>query len=634
MKTANGCLVKEFQPTSLFKRGLIWLVGFALAGFSNLILASKPDTPLNNQLRGHPAPYLALHGEDPVAWQQWDEQTVARAKRENKILLLSVGYFACHWCHVMQRETYQDEQVAQLLNDSYIPVKIDRELEPALDLRLTQFAQKTIGRAAWPLNVFITPEGYPMHVVLYAPKVHFMRTATQLQTLWEKDPEQIRQLVRTKAEEGFALPSPDLDKSKFERIVANSVPSVMARADQLSGGFGEQNKFPWVPQVQFLLNIHQAMPNSELGEFLRLTLDSMNRLGLNDHLSGGFFRYTVDPNWSVPHFEKMLDDNANLAALYLNAAKVFGAEHYRQVAMRTLDFMQRSMMHRQGGMVSSLSAVNEQGEEGAVYLWDDKQLSEVLDADELTLVRALWRLDRPHELPGGNHLRYYESIEQVSTRTGEEVSALKERLLSASTKLLRVREMRELPIDDKRLAGWNGLALHAFALAASQPGMAHYRSTARQLRNYLINHLWDDTQLLRAVLQGKPHGSASLEDYSYVARGLLTWAELTGEPSDFQLVRKVVEQGWSRFFRKNGWFSEDTSLLADPGAVDLMPDRGNPSSASVLISTTLALSRYVDIPHYKQLALSALNRGEERLRRFPFWYVSHLSALRLALRQP
>ncbi len=251
---------------------------------------------LTNRLEDHPAPYLALHGNDPVHWQEWGEETVEYARKSNKILFLSIGYFACHWCHVMQQESYQDPQIAKLINDFFVPVKVDRELDPALDRRLMDFTQRILGRGGWPLNVFITPDGYPIYSLLYAPPAQFAITLNRLKALWENDPQKVLNVVRNETIHTFIDADPVIDRATILPMFDYATQKIIARSDALEGGFGQQQKFPSTPQLHYLLTQYEITPSGDLETFLTLSLDAMANLGVRDQLIGGFFRYSVDPS--------------------------------------------------------------------------------------------------------------------------------------------------------------------------------------------------------------------------------------------------------------------------------------------------------------------------------------------------
>jgi len=586
--------------------------------------------PAVNQLRDHPAPYLGLHGDDPVAWQTWGSDAVQTARAENKIMFVSVGYFACHWCHVMQQESYQNQAVAEVLNDHFVSIKVDRELEPALDNRLMSFAQATLGQGGWPLNVFLTPEGHPIFALLYVPREQFQQVIERIQQLWQEDPDKVRALVAQQQAREIAPLDADLDIPSLQALLQAAPQQVMARADTFLGGFGNQSKFPSAPQLDYLLEQYRQTADEEIKEFLLLTLDAMATQGIHDHLSGGFFRYAVDPAWEVPHFEKMLYDNANLAMLYIKAGRQFNRQDYHQVARHTLDFMADNMW-QDGALVSSFSAVDDDNIEGGYYLWQREQVAEILNQQEFAVVAAAWGLDRNSELDAGNQLRWHQSLADLSQQTGIAVAQLLATLQSAANKMLAVRKQRSLPVDDKLLAGWNGLALSAFVMGAREYPSEEYRGIAAQLKTFLATRVWDGSNLTRALAGGERYGTASLEDFAYVSRGLLHWAQLSTNPDDLELAAQLARTGWKLFFVDNGWYRQAASLLAPPVGIELMEDGASPSPAAVLISASFSIATQLDDQQWLKLIRGAVNRGDNEIEASPFWFASHMLALQQVL---
>ncbi len=308
------------------------------------LLALPVQAALLNELRDHPSPYLAMHGADPVHWQIWGPDALERARSENRLLFISSGYFACHWCHVMQRESYQNPETAALLNRHFIPVKIDRELQPALDAHLIEFVQRTRGSAGWPLNVFLTPEGYPLLGMTYERPTAFRELLGKLQNAWSRESDKLKGMALKASEQMARSRSPaavePVDPQGLRRRL---VASALELGDDLQGGFGRQNRFPMAPQLSVLLDSLRPQPNPELHAFLELTLDQTATQGLRDHLAGGFFRYTVDQGWQIPHFEKMLYTQAQLILLYIKAADVLERTDYLDVARDTVEFVVREM---------------------------------------------------------------------------------------------------------------------------------------------------------------------------------------------------------------------------------------------------------------------------------------------------
>ena len=585
---------------------------------------------LANQLQSHPSPYLALHGEDPVAWQAWDQAVFTRAREENRLVFVSVGYFSCHWCHVMQRESYRDREIAALLNRDYLPVKVDRELQPALDSALMNFVQQTQGRGGWPLNVFITPEGYPLYAVLYRPPAQFQQLLEKLTALWREDSGRLVALARAEVAAGFADSADSVDPGAVAMLGEAFEQMALGLADTVQGGFGGQSRFPHVPQLEYLLERYQRHAEAPVREVLVTTLDAMARRGLHDHLGGGFFRYTVDPGWEQPHFEKMLYTNAQLARLYLRAGDILSRPDYTAVARSTLDFLVGRMRTGSGAMVAAFSAVDAAGREGGYYLWPEVALRELLSDEHYQVLSATWALG-PAAFEHGHLLVEALPIGEVATLLELEPGRATELLAEAMAQLRVTQRKRSLPVDDKLLAGWNGLALAAFAEAARETGESGYTEVAQGLRDYLAEVLWNGRVLVRALAAGAALGTVSLEDYAYVAEGLLAFAELTGREADFELAAQVARAGWETFRVGNGWRLGTASLLANTPLHEMVADSSLPAADAVLSRVSLRLSRQLGAPVLAANALGALARAYPAVTAAAFSYASRIRALETAL---
>jgi hypothetical protein len=587
-----------------------------LSGFPEFVQASeypqKPinDLPVSNQLRNSPSPYLSIHGEDPVAWQTWSPATFELARKQNKLLFVSIGYFSCHWCHVMQVESYRNAEIAASINQNYIPVKVDRELEVALDAELIAYAQRTLGASGWPLNVFITPEGYPLYATLYQPPDRFGGILSALSSEWQKNSSSLKAIAQKAGEA-----APEIKKEKPNAALAlkyrkQLVHETLAQADVLSGGINTPRKFPVTPQLIVLLDIEARQHDAKLAEWLRLTLDQMARGGLRDHVAGGFFRYTTDPDWHRPHFEKMLYDNAQLATLYLRAAKVFKHPAYRDIAIETLDFMLNEM--RIGGaFVTSLSALDEQGREGGAYLWTEDQLKSALAPDEFVLVHKIWGMKVAAETALG-HLPVY-----IETPTAAEQKVLKE----INRKLLQIRQKRSTPKDTKLLAGLNGLALVAFSEASAEA--LRYRQAAKELRNFVVEKLWQNGELHKGISRQQLLGHGDLESYAFIITGLQAYAQHSGNAADAKLSAQMAKIAWQKFHTSHGFLLEQKSELAKPYYQTVVEDSPLPSPSSLLVEASL---RTGDV-ELREKARNALSFGEVLQRQGLFWFANQVSAL-------
>jgi uncharacterized protein YyaL (SSP411 family) len=605
-----------------------------IAGF--LLFSTSPGAEPGNQLADHASPYLAMHGQDPVHWQEWTADTVSRAQRENKLLFVSSGYFSCHWCHVMQKESFRNKEIAAVLNRYFIPVKVDRELNPALDARLIDFVERTQGYAGWPLNVFVTPEGFPVIGMVYVPPKNFREILTVLQDQWQQDAGYLRDIARQATSEltpPRVAKDATLEPGLGVRLSGELHKQALLQADTMEGGFGAQNKFPMVPQLRALLDVYASKPDDALGQFLRLTLDQMASQGLRDQLGGGFYRYAVDPGWQVPHFEKMLYDNALLAELYLQAAQVFDEQAYNHIAFETLDFMLRELDAPGGALAASLSAVDDKNVEGGFYLWTEDELRRLLNKQELQVIKLAWGVDGSPDLDHGYHLVQAMPADAVAKKLDLPPDTVSQILLSAKQKLRRARQQRSLPRDAKRLAAWNGLALSALTRASAQPDGRRYRTAAQAVRDFLVTELWDGKTLLRAKDMSGPVGDPGLEDYAYVARGLFDWALFTDKPADMQLVNAMVAQAWRRFYGQQGWQLAENMLLRYGVGETLILDGPMPSPSAVLIDVSLKLAAHTHDTQLREQALRALNAASESVAREPFWSASYIAGIRRVQQQ-
>lgn len=575
-----------------------------------LIVLSSVALPLSatSPLSDHPSPYLAMHADDPVAWRLWDDALLEQAERENKLVYISSGYFACHWCHVMQRESFQNKAIASQLNSQFIPVKIDRELWPELDRYLIDFVERIAGRAGWPLNVFITPQGDPLVGITYLPPDRFLLYLQRLQRRWEEEPKALTLLARQAASEEqltdavSATPPVELSR-QMEKALLDAWAE---EADMLDGGFGEQAKFPKVPQLEAMLTISVAHP--ELVDFLQLTLEQMARQGLHDHLGGGFFRYTVDPGWQQPHFEKMLIDNAQLVRLYLVASARWEKPYFHRIGLETLDFILREMHHDKGGYISALSAVDGDGVDGGYYLWREQELRRVLGPVDTAAAQRLWGMAGSAHWEAG-HLPIVQSEPSATAEKQEEIRQ----------RLLKRRASRTLPRDEKRLAAENGLLLSALSLVADEA--PRYRRAGQEVRDYL-HSLWDGERLWRMRdSQGETFRHAGLVDYAAVARGMLDWSETSGDKASRRLALTLVENAWQRFYRDNGWKPAPLSRTQP-----LVADAVSPSPIAMLLQVDKRLGR--DGPLTGQQWRKALLAAPQRLVQQPLEYASYLTPLK------
>ena len=576
-----------------------------------------------NELAGNPSPYLALHADDPVRWQLWDIRVFERAAREDKLVLVSSGYFSCHWCHVMQRESFRDVRIAALLNRHFLPVKIDRESAPALDAALLDFARRTRGQAGWPLQVFVTPDGYPLLAATYQPPTEFAALLDDLAARWQRDAGQLSATARAAAEQAqqaqqsAAAAAP----ARTAALPAALRDAAMQRADELQGGFGAQSRFPHAPQLLALLDVYADTADAELGAFLDLTLRQMATQGLHDELNGGFFRYTVDPDWQTPHFEKLLVDNALLSRVYLRAAVVLDEPAWNRVGLETLDFILRELRAPGGGYHIALSALDGAGIDGGYYLWSSAELRK-LAGPHWPLLERYWGMDRPAPFAAGHLPIPRLSRAQLADQFGLPLTTVNERLEAVYARLREQRARRGLPVDRQVVAGANGLVLTALVEAGAHAGpntdAQRYMQAAAQLADSLRSDFFREGSLVRA-----PNAAATLEDYAYVADGLTRWYAQRGMlDGQRTFLRTLLTQAWTRFYRDGVWRLGEDALLRWGGTALALGDTALPAPPAVL----LRITRELGLEESRSAA--ALRSARAAVSAEPFRHASWLNLYR------
>ena len=493
------------------------------------------------------SPYLIQHRDNPVDWYPWGADAFEAARRTDRPILLSVGYSSCHWCHVMERESFHDAETARFMNQHFVSVKVDREERPDVDSIYMDAVNTMTGRGGWPMTVFLTPEGKPFFAGTYFPDVDrhgipsFRRVLEAMSHAWEHR----RGDVQTQAAEltgaiGVALPVaeelPDSDR------VARAYGVLARHFDAEHGGFGGAPKFPQTPVLEFLSRIAGLPRATRAGSMLTTTLTRMARGGIRDHLGGGFSRYAVDRIWLVPHFEKMLYDNADLARLYIRAGQITGDRFYHGVAGETLDYMLRDLLHPGGGFFAAEDADSE-GVEGKFYVFDYGEFHEVLGPDDGPPAAAYFGVTRPGNFEGTNVLHRALPVAEVAELFSMSEQEVADTIGRAKTGLLARRSTRVRPgLDHKIITAWNGLALRALAVAGSVLGDVRYLDAARDNAGFVLGEMrHPDGRLARTWSNGLLPVAGFLEDHASYALGLLELYQATGEAEWFEEARDLID---------------------------------------------------------------------------------------------
>ena len=580
---------------------------------------------MSNRLAKESSPYLRQHGENPVDWYPWCEEAFQRAKQEDKPVFLSIGYSTCHWCHVMAHESFEDRQVAEILNRNFIPVKVDREERPDVDAVYMQVCTAITGSGGWPLTIIMTPEQKPFFAATYLPKNNTFRQTGLLPLLhavaerWKNGREE---LVRTGDDITAFLSRQKVEKSSFpcEKDLKRAAKQLADSYDEEYGGFGSAPKFPSAHNLIFLLRYAALSGDKSARRQVENTLRQMYKGGIYDHFGGGFARYSTDREWLAPHFEKTLYDNALLALAYTEAWQDGHMALYRQVAEDTLDYCLRELQHEKGGFFSGQDADSEGGE-GAYYLFTPRQIKSVLGEDD------------------GRHFCECYDITEEGNFQGKSIPNL---LLNTRWNLLpegygefreKLREYRRkrmaLGLDDKVLTGWNGLMLMALSRAAWAFGDKRYLAAAQELAAFMEKELGRGAQLKAVFCRGEAKLPAQLDDYAFYALGLLELYRADFDPAHILLAKELAEQILDRFAdEKGGGFfrtAEDAeALIVRPREIfdGAMPS-GN-SAAAVLLSALWRLTAEIRWREAREKQLSFICAN---LKRYPAGCAFGLCAL-------
>ena len=559
-----------------------------------------------NRLAEETSPYLLQHKDNPVDWFAWGPEAFERARAEDKALLVSIGYSACHWCHVMERESFEDERIAHLMNDLFVCVKVDREERPDVDAIYMDAVQAMTGHGGWPLNAFVTPDGVPFYAGTYFPPEprHGMPSWPQVVEAvgraWRERREEITsgaaQIVpRLQGAAGLDGSAGELSAQQLDDAVA----ALRRLYDAENGGFGGAPKFPPSSAIEFLLGVGER-------EMALHTLRAMANGGMYDQVGGGFSRYAVDERWIVPHFEKMLYDNALLGRAYLHGWQVSGDFFLRRVCEETLDWMLRDLRQEEGGFASALDADSE-GVEGKFYVWTLQEVRHVLGDELAEEAIEAFGMSAEGNFEGAN----------IPVRAGRDP----DRLAEIKSRLLEARSRRVWPgLDDKRLSSWNALAVSALADAGAVLGRPDYLEAARRCAGFLLTTMHDDQgRLLRTYNRGRAKLLGYLEDHAYLVEALLTLYEATFEERWFLAARATADAMIERFAdtERGGFFSvahDHEPLVARRKDVE---DNPIPAGSSAAAYGLLRLAALTGEARYEDAALPALRPLGEPATRYP-----------------
>jgi uncharacterized protein len=601
------------------------------------------DHTFTNRLAHETSPYLLQHAHNPVDWFPWGAEAFAKAKAENKPILLSVGYSACHWCHVMEHESFENEEIAALMNDRFVNIKVDREERPDVDEIYMNAVQMLTGRGGWPMTVFLTPDGKPFYGGTYFPPVDrhnlpgFPKILDAVARAYKERPQDV--------EKATSQILQNLDKMTHRQetarqlqveTLANAAASLAQHVDHTHGGLGGAPKFPNSMVFALFLRQYQATGNDLYLQMTTHTLRKMAEGGVYDHLGGGFHRYSVDERWLVPHFEKMLYDNALLTRLYVEAYQATQDPFFRQIAEEILAYVEREMLHPGGGFYATQDADSE-GQEGKFFVWSRDEVMRVLGDEVGEIFCRYYDVTDVGNFEHQNILHPTLTLAQLAKLFRRDEEEVRHLIAEAKQKLFAVREGRVKPgRDDKILTSWNGLMLSAFAEAYKVLGNPRYGEVARQTTDFLFANLCRDGRLLRSFKDGQAKFNAYLDDYAFFTAALIDLYEATFERSYLERAIEFTEILLTRFWddEEGGFFftssDHETLITRSKSAFD----GSIPSGNSVAVFNLLRLSYLTENQGYLTKAEQVLRLFYDAMEQNPFGFSNMLCALDFYLARP
>lgn len=596
------------------------------------------EHPFTNELINETSPYLLQHAHNPVNWKGWNPKTLKEAKDSQKLILISIGYAACHWCHVMEHESFEDSLVAQIMNDNFVNIKVDREERPDVDQIYMGAVQLMSGRGGWPLNVVALPDGRPIWGGTYFKKEQWMSTLNQISKIYQESPEKFIEFA-DRLEQGIKsmnIVQLNTEPPEFEKVVVHTSVEKWSRLfDHQNGGLNRAPKFMMPNNYHFLLRYAHQNQDEKLMDFVNLTLTKMAFGGVYDHVGGGFSRYSVDSLWHIPHFEKMLYDNAQLVSLYSDAFLLTNNPLYTDVVRETLEFVEREMMTEAGAFYSSYDADSENEsaelEEGAYYVWQEKELKSVLKND-FELFADYYNINSFGLWEHNNYvLIRNEDNEVISKKYGiskKELETKKERWKHT---LLNLRNSRSKPrLDDKILTSWNSLMLKAYVDAYRVFGNEHYMDIALKNAEFIITQQYrEDGGLYHNFKEGKSTINGYLEDYATTIEAFLALYEQTLNDKWLLTARDLTNYVFDHFLDdSNSMFfftsDEDERLVAR--SIEYT-DNVIPASNSIMAKNLFKLSHYFDNEHFSKTATTMLNNIKRELLEYGSGYSNWLELM-------
>ncbi|MCB0281155.1 MAG: thioredoxin domain-containing protein [Calditrichaeota bacterium] len=597
-----------------------------------------------NRLINETSPYLLQHAHNPVDWYPWGSEAFEKARKEDKPVFLSIGYSSCHWCHVMEEESFENQEVAELMNENFICIKVDREERPDIDQLYMQYVQMTTGSGGWPMSVFLTPDQKPFFGGTYFPpddrygRPGFKRVLQALAVHYHTEKDKLKNSI-SQVDEAFnkiaQIKSNDAqlpDRNDFD----SAIESLTGYYEPLYGGIGNAPKFPAVQVFNLFIRAYKNTAEPNLLNMVTHTLQNMADGGIYDQLGGGFARYSVDEKWLVPHFEKMLYDNGQLVQLYLDAYLVTGQNYFLQIAEETLEFIQREMTSDQGGFFSSLDADSE-GEEGRFYVWTRDEIISILGESDAKLFNTFYGVTASGNFEGKTILFKAQSFEDVSQEFDLPADQVERILEQCRKKLHDYRSKRVRPgLDDKIITSWNALMLSAFARAYQITGNPSYREVIKKNVTFILDKLFTDGILQRTFKDGQSKYDAFIEDYAFLINALLDSYEAVFDPGYVKKAVELADYANKHFLDESRTTYFTTSNLQQQLVYRLKDahDSSIPSGTGLMILNNLRLFSITENQSYFDIAENILKNHSQEMIANPYGYASYLNALDFYLDKP
>ncbi len=599
-----------------------------------------------NRLINEKSPYLLQHAHNPVDWFPWCDEAFEKAKKEDKPVFLSVGYSTCHWCHVMEKESFEDEEIARILNENFVSIKVDREERPDVDALYMGVCQMMTGSGGWPLTVVMTPDKKPFFAGTYFPKESVYGRAglkdilLRIAQLWKEEREKVLrsadEVMRAVSESaGESFRGAELGEVTIHRAYGN----LLANYDEELGGFGSAPKFPIPHNLMFLMRYFRRTGKERALEMVVRTLERMRLGGIWDHVGFGFHRYSTDREWILPHFEKMLYDNALLIYPYTEAYLITGREDFARVVEEIIEFLKRDMLSPEGGFYSAWDADSE-GEEGKFYLWSIEELEKVLSKEELNLAVKIFSLEEEGNFleeatrrkTGRNVLYMRKPPGEIAKELGVEEDVLRQRIEEIRVRLFKERERRQKPLrDEKILTDWNGLVIGALARAGSALGRDDFVQMAVKCAEFILKNLYPEGKLLHRWKDGEAKVPAFLEDYAFLIWGLTELYFSTFEERYLREAQKLTREAIDKFRDGEGgaFFQTSQEHRDIPVRKKEIYDGAIPSGNSVMAYNLIRLSRLLEDPSFEEHSRDVLDSFSAVISSYPDAHTFSLIALDL-----